>query len=65
MALSAAFRPETPSRNEQGLAVLDQILNDPNGRTEVLDRVPNVFDSSGRGVRFGNEGAFMGFSEPK
>jgi len=53
------------ARNEQGLKVLDDILNDSNGSTEVLDRVTNIFDSSGRGVRFGNDGSFMGFLEPR
>lgn len=52
------------ARNEQGLRVLDDILNDPAGRTEVLDRVTNIWDSTGRGVRYGNDGSFMGFLEP-
>lgn len=52
------------ARNEQGLRVLDEILNDPGGRTEMLDRVTNIWDSTGRGVRFGNDGSFMGFLEP-
>lgn len=54
----------TTGRNEQGLQVLDEILGDPGGRTEVLDRVTNIWDSTGRGVRFGNDGSFMGFLEP-
>lgn len=45
--------------------VMDDILNDSGGRTEALDRVTNIFDSSGRGVRFGNDGSFMGFLEPR
>lgn len=52
------------ARNEQGLAVLDEILGDTGGRTEVLDRVTNIWDSAGRGVRFSNDGSFMGFLEP-
>jgi hypothetical protein len=52
------------ARNEQGLKIFDEILGDTGGRTEVLDRVTNVWDSSGRGVRFGNDGSFMGFLEP-
>jgi hypothetical protein len=52
------------ARNEQGLSVLNEILGDTGGRTEVLDRVTNVWDSTGRGVRFGNDGSFMGFLEP-
>jgi RHS repeat-associated protein len=52
------------ARNEQGLRVLDDILEDPNARTEVLDRVMNIWDSTGRGVRYGNDGSFMGFLEP-
>ncbi|MFV0459647.1 MAG: hypothetical protein ACK5MT_12855, partial [Actinomycetales bacterium] len=52
------------ARNEQGLRVLDDILNDSGGRTEVLDRVTNIWDSTGRGVRFGNDGSFLGFLEP-
>jgi hypothetical protein len=54
----------TVARNEQGLKVLDEILGNTGGRTEVLDRVTNVWDSSGRGVRFNNDGSFMGFLEP-
>lgn len=52
------------ARNDQALRVLDEILNDTGGRTEVLDRVTNIWDSSGRGVRFSNDGSFMGFLEP-
>lgn len=37
------------ARNEQGARILDDILNDPAGRTEVLDRVTNTWDSTGRG----------------
>lgn len=40
------------------------ILHDPAARAEVLDRVINGWDSSGRGVRFAREGKFMGFLEP-
>ena len=53
------------ARNAQGLSVLDEILGDPNRRTEVLNRVTNIWDSNGRGVRFGNDGSFMGFLEPQ
>jgi hypothetical protein len=42
------------ARNEQGLSVLNEILDSPGGSTEVLDRVTNIWDSTGRGVRFGN-----------
>ncbi|MGC4173856.1 RHS repeat-associated core domain-containing protein [Demequina sp.] len=52
------------ARNQQGLQVLDEILADTGGRTEVLDRVTNIWDSTGRGVRFSNDGSFMGFLEP-
>jgi hypothetical protein len=52
------------ARNEQGLRVLDEVLGDTGGRTEVLDRVTNIWDSTGRGVRFSNDGSFMGFLEP-
>ena len=52
------------ARNEQGLQVLDEILSDPGGRTEALSRVTNIWDSTGRGVRFGNAGSFMGLLEP-
>jgi hypothetical protein len=52
------------SRNEQGLRILDEILNDPNGRTEVLNSVINIWDSAGKGVRFSITGEFMGFLEP-
>lgn len=52
------------ARKEQGLRVLDDILNDPAGHSDVLDRVTNIWDSTGRGVRYGNDGSFMGFLEP-
>jgi len=52
------------TRNEQGLRVLDEILDDPRGTTEALNRVTNVWDSTGRGVRYSNDGSFMGFLEP-
>ncbi len=51
-------------RNAQGLRMLDEILGDPNGRTEVLQNVTNIWDSSGRGVRYSSSGSFMGFLEP-
>lgn len=40
------------SRNEQVLKVFDEILSDPGSRAEVLDRVMNIWDSTGRGVRY-------------
>jgi hypothetical protein len=52
------------ARNGQGMKVVDEILNDVQGWTEVLDKVTNIWDSAGRGVRISNEGAFMGFLEP-
>lgn len=52
-------------RNAQGQAVVDDILTAPGGRTEVLDNVMHVYDSSGRGVRFRTDGSFMGFLEPR
>lgn len=52
------------SRNEQGLQVLDEILYDPNSRVEILDRVMNIWDTSGRGVRYAKDGTFIGFLEP-
>jgi hypothetical protein len=57
-------RGSAAQRNEQGMAVLEQIVKDPGGRVQVLDRVTNIFDSSGRGVRMRNDGSFMGFLEP-
>jgi hypothetical protein len=41
-----------------------EIVGYTGGRTEVLDHVTNMWDSSGKGVRFGNDGSFMGFLEP-
>ncbi|MDF1605812.1 hypothetical protein [Nocardioides sp. YIM 152315] len=52
------------ARNEQGMRVLDEILTDPASTTEVLDNVTNIWDASGRGIRMGNDGTFMGFLEP-
>ncbi len=52
------------TRNEQGMRVLNEILEDPAARTEVLQNVTNIWDSTGRGVRLSNEGQFMGFLEP-
>jgi hypothetical protein len=52
------------ARNEQGLSVLDEILGDTGGRTEVLDRVTNIWDSTGRGVRYRNDGSFIGLLGP-
>ncbi len=51
-------------RNKQGMRVLDDILNDAGGRTEVRDNVINIYDSAGRGVRMSKDGTFMGFLEP-
>ena len=60
--------PKTPNqpagRNATGQQLVHDILHDPGGRTEVLDRVINIWDSSGRGVRFSRDGKFMGFLEP-
>jgi RHS repeat-associated protein len=53
------------TRNEQGMRVLDEIMNDPGARTEILDSVTNIWDSAGRGIRLGNDGTFMGFLEPR
>lgn len=52
-------------RNAQGQVVVDDILTDPWGTSEVLDNVMDVWDSSGRGVRFRTDGTFMGFLEPR
>jgi len=46
------------------MQVLREILDDPNHTVEVLDRVTNIRDSTGRGVRLSNDGEFMGFLEP-
>ena len=51
-------------RNEQGMQILREILNDPNARVQNLDNVTNIWDSTGRGVRLSNNGDFMGFLEP-
>lgn len=51
-------------RNEQGLRILNEILYDRSSRVEVLDRVMNIWDSAGRGVRYRRDGAFIGFLEP-
>ncbi|MGA1813816.1 beta-1,3-glucanase family protein [Frondihabitans sp. 4ASC-45] len=53
----------TPQRNQQGLALFDEILNDAQ-RTDTLTNVIHVFDSRGRGLRFKIDGSFMGFLEP-
>lgn len=52
------------ARNEQGMRVLDEILEDPGSTTQVLDNVTNIWDSTGRGIRLNNDGTFMGFLEP-
>lgn len=51
-------------RNEQGQRVLTEILDDVR-RTDDLDRVVDIYDSTGRGVRFKKAtGELMGFLEP-
>jgi len=52
-------------RSAQGQVVLDDILTNPGSTNEVLDNVINVWDPSGRGARFGTNGSFMGFLEPR
>jgi hypothetical protein len=52
------------ARNEQGMRVLDEILEDPGATAQVLDNVTNIWDSAGRGIRLSNDGKFMGFLEP-
>lgn len=53
------------SKNEQGMRVVGEILNDPDVRVESLQNVTNIWDASGRGIRIGNDGTFMGFLEPR
>ncbi|MFD6176168.1 MULTISPECIES: golvesin C-terminal-like domain-containing protein [unclassified Isoptericola] len=53
------------ARNQQGMDLLDEMLGDPGVRTEVLDNVTNIWDSSGRGMRLNNNGTFMGLLEPR
>lgn len=52
------------ARNEQGMRVLDEILEDPGSTTQVLENVTNIWDSTGRGIRLSNDGTFMGLLEP-
>lgn len=52
------------ARNEQGMRVLDEILEDPGSTTQVLDNVTNTWDSTGQGVRINNDGTCMGLLEP-
>lgn len=52
-------------RNAQGQNVVDDMLTARSGRTEVLDNVINVYDLSGRGVRYRSDGSFTGFLEPR
>jgi RHS repeat-associated protein len=51
-------------RNAQGLQAVSEILNNPASRTEVLNRVINIWAPTGQGVRYNIDGSFMGFLEP-
>jgi len=65
---SGAFTSSSRSQsilNSEGQDALDDILTDPGGDIEVLDRVINVFDSGGRGARFTLDGTLKGFLEPR
>lgn len=53
------------NRNAQGLQVLDEILDDPRATVAVRDRVVEVWDATGRGVRFTTDGSLIGFLEPR
>ncbi|WP_158509188.1 RHS repeat-associated core domain-containing protein [Aeromicrobium erythreum] len=65
---NSVFPSVTPgiptARNEKAAQIVDEILADAT-KTEHLDRVTNVYDSSGRGLRMSNDGDFMGFLEPR
>jgi hypothetical protein len=63
-AFSSSSRSQTVL-NSEGQFALDDILTDPQGKLEELNRVINAFDSTGRGARFALDGTFMGFLEPR
>ncbi|HZZ48848.1 MAG TPA: hypothetical protein VFE65_18370 [Pseudonocardia sp.] len=62
---SRKFDGTPAERNAAAKRVLDEIMNDPKVRTTTGSNVTDIRDSTNRGVRFSNDGKFMGFLEPR